>query len=234
MTDNDKAKYYTLKKYMDQAFKPGVELETVRNVIEKIDNGLLKEEYKTLAKNPVFKECMRSHPHDGLKEWKKVEEATDDMIADNSRRLQKFSKDLGQYITDNGDFLADINADEISDNDLERVNAIHNDIINVVYSKIIRNESNRALANEMVTNPDKVEKLRDTINETVIDKYGLTFNKDGKGVDSNKLFRVITNSDLVKKSISNYKNKEAAARRNVQNAPQQNPQHNVQHNNPHL
>ncbi|SNU04501.1 hypothetical protein SAMN06297422_10143 [Lachnospiraceae bacterium] len=230
MTDNDKAKYYTLKKYMDQAFKPGVELETVRNVIEKIDNGLLKEEYKTLAKNPVFKECMRSHPHDGLKEWKKVEEATDDMIADNSRRLQKFSKDLGQYITDNGDFLADINADEISDNDLERVNAIHNDIINVVYSKIIRNESNRALANEMVTNPDKVERLRDTINETVIDKYGLTFNKDGKGVDSNKLFSVITNSDLVKKSISNYKNKEAAARRNVQNAPQQNPQHN----NPHL
>lgn len=233
MTDYDKAKYFTLKKYMDKAFKPGAENSDVRAVIEKVDNGLVRDEYKTLTKNNVFQECMRQNPQNGLVEWKRIEEETDVMKRNCQNRIRGFWNGMHDYITNNAAFLSGLSNDGMSDEALIHVNLIHDDIVDVVFGKIVNKDSNRSLANELITKPEKIEKLKDSIRETVINKYGMTLNKDNRGVTDAKLLGIFQSADLTSRALRDFKNKEAEeARRNTQqpNVNQNAVHQNVQRN----
>ncbi|MCR4608846.1 MAG: hypothetical protein K5750_04015 [Eubacterium sp.] len=220
MTDLDKAKYFTLKKYMDKAYKPMAEFQAAREVIDKIDGGYIKDEYKKLSKNPEFKECMRKHPQDGLAEWKKIEDQTDELIKIGNRNIERFQADFANFSSTRGDFLTFMEPNALMEDQRNYANDVQSDVADIIFSKIIRNENNRALANKMVTKPEKVEQLCSCIKEAVIEKFGLTLNKDGRGVDMNKFMRVLQNPKITDTAIRNFNNREAAAARQNQQNPQ--------------
>ena len=65
------------------------------------------------------------------------------------------------------------------------------------------------------------------IKEAVIDKFGLTLNKDGRGVNMNKFMRILQNPKITETALRNFNNREAAAARQNQQNPQVQNQNNM-------
>ena len=220
MTDLDKAKYYTLKKYADQAFVPGVDFGAVRDTIVKFSGGFVKDEFKQLAKNEEFKACMRRHPQKGLAEWKKIEDKTDILINRYEGKLAGFTRVFGVYAAENSAFLQTLNGNP-TQAEMRHVKEIQDDVVDVVVGKIVRNDYYRPLVNKLVTKPEKMDDLKICIRNAVVQKYGETFNRDGRGVNTAKLMSIFQNPNLTERAVRDFQNREAAASR--QNAQAMHP-----------
>ena len=225
MTDTDKAKYYVLKQYVDEAFRPGATARDVDDVSEKMSNGIITDVYKRLAKNPVFKECMRRHPDDGLREWDRIENSTNAHVDTWRINLQQFTSRFVNYITEESAFLRGLSVDNgaLTEEALEHVNLIHNTIADTYFKKIVTQNGNRALANAFVMHPEKEEVFKNCIKNAISDKYGLVFNRDHRPVDDRKMFGIFNNPNITKAAIREF-NRIEAANAEVHQQPQNNQQ----------
>ncbi len=80
MSTSELANAYMTKKYLDKLYKPGITKETLDELADDIDTGLLNLEASHLAKSPAFKKTVSTYPERAYSNWEQIDKRADELI----------------------------------------------------------------------------------------------------------------------------------------------------------
>ena len=199
----DKAKYLMAKKFLDKVHRPGVTKAQAEAAVREFMPDTFKREYEALAKNSTFKKFMQTHANNGMSEWLKVEEKTQQ---NRAAYREKFEEYRGYGATAQQEF----NGRNAGLRDMEAFwNDTYKDVAEIITLRILNNPNDRSFANNLATYGN-VEEGKAVYDQMVDNVKNYLVRKNALRVKNNETVegvvnRVAMSEDVMKAAAKNYK-----------------------------
>ena len=199
----DKAKYLMAKKFLDKVHRPGVTKAQAEAAVREFTPDTFKREYEALAKNSTFKKFMQTHANNGMSEWLKVEEKTQQNRAAYRERFDEYR---GYGATAQQEF----NERNTGLRDMEPFwNDTYKGVAEIITLRILNNPNDRSFANNLATYGN-VEEGKAVYDQMVDNVKNYLVRKNALRVKNNETVegvvnRVAMSEDVMKAAAKNYK-----------------------------
>ena len=199
----DKAKYLMAKKFLDKVHRPGVTKAQAEAAVREFMPDTFKREYEALAKNSTFKKFMQTHANNGMSEWLKVEEKTQQ---NRAAYREKFEEYRGYGATAQQEF----NERNTGLRDMDAFwNDTYKDVAEIITLRILNNPNDRSFANNLATYGN-VEEGKAVYDQMVDNVKNYLVRKNALRVKNNETVegvvnRVAMSEDVMKAAAKNYK-----------------------------